>query len=141
MRLPTPHSASAPTLGDHLENLILLGGGLLVLMLALALFSLLLDRLSKAFSSGADLPRRKAARRRRRRSTCLRKYHQPVSAPHLRIVPPPDDSLARSALRRNAESHHTRPTPSTKAAPDLRLVKPREKVKDVRAGFSYPPVP
>jgi hypothetical protein len=131
MRPSIPHTASAPAAFDHLENLVLLGCWLLILVLALALLSFLFDQLSKACSASADWFERKAARRKRRR-TCLRKYyHQPISTPHLRIVLPPDDSLARNALRRHAESHHTGQAPSTKAAPNLRLVKPRETVKRV----------
>ena len=128
MHLPLALSASAPTVGDHLENLVLLGCGLLILVLALALCSFLFDKLSKAHSASADWLERRAARKRRR--TCLKKYYPPARSSHLRIVPPPaDDSLARNALRRNAESHQTGVAPSTKAAPAIRLVKPPERAK------------
>ena len=127
MHLPLALSSSAPTVGDHLENLVLLGCGLFIFVIALALCSFLFDKLSKARSASAGWLERRAARRRRR--TCLKKYYPPVRSSHLRIVPPTDDLLARKALRRNAESHQTGVAPSTKAAPALRLVKPPERVK------------
>src|SRR5215213_1903382 len=117
MHLPLALSASAPTVGDHLENLVLLGCGLF-----------LFDKLSKAHSASADWLERRAARKRRR--TCLKKYYPPARSSRFRIVlPPADDSLARNALRRNAESHQTGVAPSTKAAPAIRLVKPPERAK------------
>jgi hypothetical protein len=126
MRLPL--SAPAPTIGDHLENLVLLGCGLLIFILALALCSFLFDKISKVRSASVGWLEQRAARRRRR--TCLKKYYPPVRSSHLRIVPPPaDDSLASNALRRNAESHQRGVAPSTKAAPALRLVRPPERVK------------
>ena len=125
-----PLSSSAPTIGDHLENLVLLGCGLLILVLALALCSFLFDKLSKARSAGADWLEHRAARKRRR--TCLKKYYPPARSSHLRIVPPPaDDSPAQGALRRNAESHQRGVAPSTKPSPALRLVRPPERVKRV----------
>jgi hypothetical protein len=127
MRLPLALSSSAPTAGDHLENLVPIGCGFLILVLALALCSFLFDKLPKARSASAGWLGRGAARTRRR--TCLKKYYPPVRRSHLRIVPPPDDSRARDALRRNAESHQTALAASTKAAPSLRLVKPAERGK------------
>ena len=128
MHKPLALSSSAPTIVDYLENLVLLGCGLLILVLALALFSFLFDKLSKARSASADWLKRRAARRRRR--THPKKYYPPVRRSHLRIVPPPaDDTLAQSALRRNAESHQTVAAASTKAVPALRLVKPAERGK------------
>lgn len=127
MYLPLAHSSSAPTVFDHLENLVLLGCGLFILVLALALCSFLFDKLSKAHTASADWLERRAARRRRR--TCLKKYYPPVRSSHLRIVPPTDNSLAQGALKRNAEAHQTGVAPSIKAAPALRLVKPPERVK------------
>ena len=128
MHLPLALSASAPTVGDHLENLVLLGCGLFILVLAPALCSFLFDKLSKAHSASADWLERRAARKRRR--TCLKKYYPPARSSRFRIVlPPADDSLARNALRRNAESHQTGVAPSTKAAPAIRLVKPPERAK------------
>lgn len=125
-----PLSSSAPTIGDHLEDIVLLCCGLLILVLALALCSLVFDKLSKARSVGADWLERRAARKRRR--TCLRKYHPPVRRSHLRVVPQPaDDSPARNALRRNAESHQAGVAPLTKAPPALRLVRPTERPKRV----------
>jgi hypothetical protein len=125
MHKPPALSSSAPTVGDHLENLVLLGCGLLILVLALALCSFLFDRLSRARSAGAGWLERRATRRRRR--THLKKYYPPVRSSHLRLVQPPDGSLARNALRRNAESHQTVVAASTKEAPALRLVKPAER--------------
>lgn len=126
MHLPLALSSSAPTVGDHLENLVLLGCGLFILVIALALCSFLFDKLSKARSAGADWLEQRAARRRRR--TCLKKYYPPVRSSHLRIVPPPNDSLARNALRRAAEAHHITQTSPPRASSNLRLVKPGEKV-------------
>ena len=127
MYLPPAHSSPVTAVGDLLENLVLLGCGLLILVLALALCSFLFDRLSKAGAAGGGWLERREARKRRR--ACLKKYYPPVRSSHLRIVLPTDDSLARNALRRNAESHQTGALPSTKAAPALRLVKPPERVK------------
>ena len=120
-------SSSPPTAGDHLENLVLLGCGLLFLVIALALCSFLFDKLSKAHTPSADWLERRTARRRRR--TCLKKYYPPVRSSHLRIVQPTDNSLAQGALTRNAEAHQTSDAPSSKAAPALQLVKPPERVK------------
>jgi hypothetical protein len=128
MYLRLAHSPSTLTASDHFENLVLLCCGVLILVLALALCSFLFDKLSEASSAGADWLARSAARKRRR--TCLKKYYPPARSSHLSLVPQPaDDSLARAALRRNAESHQTGTAPSTKAAPSLRLVRPPERVK------------
>ncbi|HKC65705.1 MAG TPA: hypothetical protein VKB86_18835 [Pyrinomonadaceae bacterium] len=111
MRLPLAFSVLTPADGDLLENLVLIGCGLLILVLALALCSFLFDKISKARSASASWLERRAARRRRR--TCLKKYYPPVRNSHLRIVPPPDDSIAHNALRRAAEAQHvTQPSPS-----------------------------
>jgi hypothetical protein len=126
MHLPLALSAPAPTVGDLLEDLILIGCGLLILVLALALCSFIFDKLSKACSASVGWMERRAARRRRR--TCLKKYYPPVRGSHLRVVPPPDDSLARNALRRAAEAHHVAQTSPSRANSNLRLVKPGEKV-------------
>jgi hypothetical protein len=126
MRLQLALLAPAPTVGDLLENLVLICCGLLILILALALCSFLFDKISKARSASAAWLRRRAARRRRR--TCLKKYYPPVRSSHLRIVPPPDDSRARIALRRAAEAHHVTQTSPSRASSNLRLVKPGEKV-------------
>ena len=128
MRLPLALLAPAPTVGDLLENLVLIGCGLLILVLALALCSFLFDKLSKARWASAGWLERRAARRRRR--TCLKKYYPPVRGSHLRVVPPPqDDSSARNALRRAAEAHSTaQASPARAGGNNLRLVKPRRKV-------------
>jgi hypothetical protein len=127
MYLPLAHSSSAPAAFDHLENLAILGFGLLILVLALALCSFIVDKLSKARSVSAGWLERMAARKRRR--TCLKKYYPPVRSSHLRIVQPTDNSLAQGALKRNAEAHQTGVALSAKAASALRLVKPPERVK------------
>ena len=129
MRLLLTFSVSAPTASDHLENLVLLGCGLLLLILALALCSLLLDKLSKAFEASADRLEQLAARRRKRRRACLKKQHSPAArASHLRAVPPPpNDSLARSALERHAEAHRGGRASDGRTQANLRLVKPRGK--------------
>jgi hypothetical protein len=129
MRLPLTLSVSAPTAGDHLENLALLGCGLLLLVIALSLCSFVLDRLSKVFEASADWLEHRAARRRKRRRACLKKHYPPVArASHLRPVPsPPDDTLARNALERNAEAHRAGRSPAVRGQANLRLVKPRGK--------------
>ena len=48
MRLPLALSAPAPTVGDLLENLGLIGCGLLMFISALALCSFLYDKVSKS---------------------------------------------------------------------------------------------
>lgn len=126
MYLPLALLSSAPTVGDHLENLVLLSCGFLIFILALALCSFLFDKVSKARSASVGWLERRAARRRRR--TCLKKYYPPVRSSHLRIVAPPADSLARNALRRAAESHHLAQARPSHASSNLRLVKPGEKV-------------
>lgn len=130
MRLPLPLSSAAPTAGDHLETLVLLGCGLLLFILALALCRFLLDQLSKAFEASADWLEHSAARRRKRRRTCLKKhYPPPARASHLRAVPsPPDDTLARNALERHAEAHRTGRVSAGRGQTNIRLVKPRGKV-------------
>jgi hypothetical protein len=84
MSLPLTLSAYAPTLGDHLENLVLLGCGLLLFILALALCSFLLDKLSKAFGASADWLERKASRRRKRLEAQLM-FPVVVAAPGLSV--------------------------------------------------------
>lgn len=121
-------STSAPTFGDHLENIVVLSCGLLILVLALALVRCLLNMLSRACAASADWLEHKRTRRQRARRTCLKKYYPLVHSPHLRIVPPQDDSLARNALRRAAEAHHTVQSFPSRANSNLRLVKPNNKV-------------
>ena len=121
-------STSAPTFGDHLENIVVLCCGILILVLALAIVRFLLNMLSRACAASADWLEHTTTRRQRARRTCLKKYYPPVHSSHLRIVPPPDDSLARNALRRAAETHHTAQASPSRANGDLRLVKPRKKV-------------
>jgi hypothetical protein len=130
MHLSLALFVSTPTLGDHLENLVLLGCGLLILVVALALCSYLLNKLSRACSASADWLDGKATRRQKRRRTCLKKHYAPPARhPHLRAVPPPpaDDSLARNALHRNAEAYHHRQASSARDRVQMRLVKPRDK--------------
>lgn len=129
MRILLTFSVSAPTASDHLENLVLLGCGLLLLILALALCSFLLDKLSKAFEASADWLERTTARRRKRQRACLKKHYPPAArASHLRAVPPPqNDSLARNALERHAEAHRVERASDGRSQANLRLVKPRAK--------------
>jgi hypothetical protein len=122
-------STSVPTFGDHLENIIVLSCGLLILVLALAIIRFLLNILSRACAASADWLEDKTKRRQRARRTCLKKYYPPVHSPHLRLVPPPDDSLAHNALRRAAEVHHVTQVSSSQAGVNLRLVRNRNKVK------------
>lgn len=121
-------STSVPTFGDHLENIVVLGCGILILVLALAIVRFLLNMLSRACAASADWLEHKRTRRQRARRTCLKKYYPPVHSSHLRLVPPQDDSLARNALRRAAEAHYTAQASPSRANSNLRLVKPRKKV-------------
>lgn len=130
MHLSLALFSSTPTLGDHLENLVLLGCGILILVIALALCDFLFGKLSIACSASADRLDRKATRRQKRRRTCLKNHYAPAARhPHLRAVPPPspNDARARNALRRNAEaSHHRQASPARDRA-QMRPVKPRDK--------------
>lgn len=113
----------APTLDDHLENLLLLGIGFLIIIFVLIASAIIADSFSKAFETNADwLEHKSANRKRKRRRTTFRK-HQP---PHLRVVKSDSaqtvNALAHNALRRNAEA--STPTPPR---PNIRLVKEQER--------------
>lgn len=118
-----------PTLDDHLENLLILGIGFLIIIFALIAGAIILDGFSKACSSSADLLEHKSAKRKhKRRRTTFRK-HEP---PPLRVVKSDCDqimpSLAHNALRRNAEASttHELVTP-THTPSNIHLVKQKER--------------
>lgn len=105
-----------PTLDDHLENLLLLGIGFLIIIFALIAGAIILDSFSKTFESSADwLEHKSAKRKHKRRRTTFRK-HQP---PPLRVVSSPSPK-ALDALARNAAVQEAATSP-------LRLVKSSEK--------------
>lgn len=119
---------SAPTLDDHLENLLLLGIGFLIIIFALIAGAIVIDGISKACSSNADwLERKSAKRRHKRRRTTFRKHQTLLrvvkSAPTQTAISP-----AQNALRRNAEASmlHKDGAPAS-ARPNMRLVKQKER--------------
>ena len=119
----------APTLDDHLENLLLLGIGFLVVIFVLIAGAIILDGFSKAFESSADwLEQKSPKRKHKRRRTTFRK-HQP---PPLRVVKSDSaqttSSLAHNALRRNAEASiaHEVVTPA-RPRPHIHLVNQKER--------------
>lgn len=122
-------SGIVPTLDDHLENLLLLGIGFLVIIFALIVGAIIADSFAKAYETSADrLEHKSAKRRRNRRRTTLRK-RQP---PPLRIVKPDPaqttSSPAHNALCRNAEASTTHEvvTPA-RTRPNIHLVKQKER--------------
>jgi len=108
-----------PTLDDHLENLLLLGIGFILIIFALIVCEALLSGFSKAFEASAEWLELKSTRRRRKRAI-LRKHYPPLRVIH---STQPETSLANDALRRNAEAHHT-PQAKPSARTALRVVKP-----------------
>ena len=106
-----------PTLDDHLENLLLLGIGFLIIIFALIAGAIILNGFSKACSSSADwLEHKSAKRRHKRRRTSFRKHYP---APLRAVVSTPQPK-ALDALARNAAAQET-------ATSHLRLVKSRAK--------------
>ncbi len=116
--------ASQPTLDDHLENLLLFGIGFLIIIFAFIICGLLLDGFSKSFEASADWLEHKPARRRKKRAV-FRKHYPPLRVVHSTSERSDASSIARAALRRNAEANHLKPTPSD--GRNLRVVKPRER--------------
>jgi len=113
---------TSPTLEDHLENLLLLCVGLILVIFVLIVCDALLNGFSKAFEASADWLEHKSARRRRKRAV-LRKHYPPLRVVHANQ---PETSLAHDALRRNAQAHIT-PQAKPPAREPLRLVKPHRK--------------
>ena len=122
-------SPSAPlTVDDHLDNLLLLGIGFLVLIFALIASALLLDRFSRTLGTNTGRFERRAPNHRRRRSV-LRKHYPPLRLVHSSSERDAVSPSARSALRRNAEAAHAAAHNAPAAAQhNLRLVKPRPRV-------------
>lgn len=110
-----------PTLGDHLENLVLLGLGIIVLVLTLVVCDFLLDKLPLVFKATAAAQAGSNAARRRPRRRCLKKHHSEVRVAHLSVVAS-DEPCAREALACNAGQA------STRTNSDLRLVSRRERL-------------
>ena len=119
--------ASQPTLDDQLDNLLLLGLGFLIVIFALIACALLLDRRSKADGRSAGWLEHKAARRPSKRAV-LRKHYPPLRIVRSRQEQADTSRLAQNALRRAAEAaQHIEPAPA-RAQPNLRVVKPRERL-------------
>ena len=110
-------SGIVPTLDDHLENLLLLGIGFLLIIFVLIAGAIIANGFSKAFETIADwLEHKSANRRRKRRRTSFRKHYP---APLRAVVSTPQPK-ALDALARNAAAQET-------ATTHLRLVKSRAK--------------
>jgi len=122
--------AALPTFDDHLENLLLLGIGFLIIIFALIAGAIILDGFSKACSSGADWLENKSAKRKHKRRRTTFRRHQP---PPLRVVKSDSSqttfSLAHNALRRNAEASmaHEVVTPPARTPSNIHLVKQKER--------------
>ena len=119
--------ASQPALDDHLDNLLLLGVGIIFIIFALIVCNWLVSGFSKAFEASADWLEHKSARRRRKRAV-LRKHYPPLRVVHSRLEPIDTSLLANDALRRAAEATHKTEPPLARPKNNLRVVKPREHV-------------
>lgn len=120
----TPMLAFAlPTLGEYLENLVLLGLGILVLVLALAACDFLLDTFPRVYKATSAAQAGGSAARRRPRRRCLKKHRSAVRVAHLSVVAS-DKSCAREALARHAD--HA----STRTISDLRSVSRSERLQE-----------
>lgn len=106
----------SPTLGDHLENLLLLGAGLLIFILALALCDLLFTSVPKilkaVFSSQFKVARREEKRPDPFERYAARLRHPPQSAGEnthhrQRVVP--------AARKKSADQPYKRPTSAQEA--------------------------
>jgi len=115
-----------PTLDDHLENLLLIGVGLALLIFALIACDALVRGVSKAFEASADWLEHKSARRRRKRAV-LRKHYQPLRVVHSQSEPINTSLIAHDALRRSAEVAHKTNQPPARPKSNLRAVKPGER--------------
>ncbi len=118
-------SSTPPMLDDHLENLLLLGIGFILVIFALIVCDVLMGGVSKTFEASAGWLEHKSARRRRKRAV-LRKHYPPLLVVHSHSEQSDASFIARDALRRNAEAHHASPTRTGQS--NVRLVKPRQKV-------------
>ena len=102
----TPLLAFAPpTPGDYLENLVLLGLDILVLVLALALCDFLLDKVPRVFKATVAQAGSSATRRRPRRRG-LKKHRPAIRVAHLSVVAS-DESCARESFARHADQAST----------------------------------
>jgi len=107
---------------DHLENLLLIGIGLILFIFALIVCDALLRGASKAFEASADWLEHKSAKRRKRRAS-LRKYYPPLRVVHSQSEPINTSLLAHDALRRSAEAAHKTVQPPVRPKSNLRAVK------------------
>jgi len=122
-------SGIVPTLDDHLENLLLLGIGFLIIIFALIVGAIFADGFAKAFETSADWLEHKSAKRSRKRRRANFRKHQP---PPLRIVKSDlaqtKSSLAHNALRRNAEASTPHQVATlARTRPNIHLVKQEER--------------
>ncbi len=118
-------SGIVPTLDDHLENLLLLGIGFLIIIFALIVGAIIADGFAKAFETSADWLEHKSARRRRKRAV-LRKHYPPLRVIDSRSGRSDTSLLAHDALRRSAEAAHKAEQSPARSKGSLRAVKPRE---------------
>ncbi len=120
-------SAPALTVGDRLDDLLLLAVGLAIMFLLLILCDALLRGLAKTFVPRARSLDHKAARRKRKRAA-FRKHYPPlqiVKTDSSRV----ETSPAHDALRRHADAATTTPrdlVPDYTHA-NLRVISSREK--------------
>ncbi len=102
--------STVSTLGDLLEDIALLGPGLLVLIVAIAICRIFADFVSRIFAATADRIESVTARRKQRRHARSRKHS------HLRIVSrnsaPVESPNAFRALARSVNSAEGQPTSS-----------------------------
>ncbi len=118
--------ASQPALDDHLDNLLLLGVGIIFIIFALIVCNWLVSGFSKAFEASADWLEHKSARRRRKRAV-LRKHYPPLRVVHSRSEQIDTSLLAHDALRRSAQAAQKTDQPPARPKTNLRAVKPRER--------------
>jgi len=120
-------SAPSQTVGDRLDDLLLLTVGFVVVIFLLILCDALLRGLVKTFAPRAGWLNHKAARRKRRRAA-FRKHYPP-----LRIIKSDssrvETSLAHDALRRHADAATATPRDLVPARPraNLRVISSGEK--------------
>ncbi len=117
-----------PTFDDHLDNLLLLGIGFLILIFALFVCGALVQGLSRVFETSADRLKHKGVKCSSRKRAVFRKNYPP-----LRVVHSPSGSidtslLAHDALRRSAEAAHKTEQLPTHQKKTLRVVKTRERI-------------
>lgn len=123
--LPLAAFGGVPTFDDHLDNPLLLGTGVLIIIFALIAGAIIVDGFTKAFESSADrLEHKSIKRRHKRRRTTFRQHQRPP----LRVIKSDSaqaaNSPAHKALRRNAQAsiQHADVAPATFCR-NIRVVK------------------